>query len=95
MRAASGDAVKVAGVVARSITGLPVLMVLREPGALAVLFPFIVLLTIFHEAALAFSRGPYAFARDDFLDRLYRWRLVQLLDEARVRTRPVLSLGVH
>ena len=70
-------------------------MVLREPRALAVLFPFIVLLTIFDEAALAFSRGPDAFALDDFLDRLCRWRLVQLLDEARVRTRPVLSFGMH
>lgn len=53
------------------------------------------LLTIFDEAALAFSRGPYAFALDDFLDWLCRWRLVQLLDEARVRTRPVLPFGVH
>jgi hypothetical protein len=52
------------------------------------------LLTILHQAALPFARRAGAFALDDILRWLRRRGFLQLLDEARVRTRPVLSLGV-
>jgi hypothetical protein len=71
------------------------LMILGEPRSLAVLLPLVVLLTVLYEAALALSRRSYPFALDDVFDRLRRWRFVELLDEARVRARAMLPLGVQ
>src|SRR5688572_10253874 len=95
MRARSRHSVKVAGIVARSVPASPVLVILGEPRSFAVLLSFIVLLAVLDEAALSLQCRPFAFALDDVLDRLSRRRFVQLLDEARVRTRPVLSLGMQ
>jgi hypothetical protein len=71
------------------------LMILGEPRSLAVLLPLVVLLTVLYEAALALSLRSYLFALDDVFDRLRRWRFVELLDEARVRARAMLPLGVQ
>jgi hypothetical protein len=87
--------VKIPGIIARSVAASPLLVLLGEPRSLAVLLPLIVLLAVLDEATLSLQRRPFAFALDDVLDRLSRRRLVQLLDEARVRTRPMLSLGVQ
>jgi hypothetical protein len=70
------------------------LKVLGEPRSFAVLLPLIMLLAIFDEAALALARRALSLALDHLARRLGGWRFVQLLDETRVGSRTMLSLGV-
>jgi len=64
---------QIALVVARSVLGPSVLVFLGEPLVFAVLLSFVMLLTVFDEAALAFERRPFALALDDLLRRLLGW----------------------
>jgi hypothetical protein len=50
-----------------------VLVFLGEPFVFAVLLSFVMLLTVFDEAALALARRPFAVALDDLLRRLFGW----------------------
>jgi hypothetical protein len=74
MRAASEDSVQVALVVARTVAGSPLLVLLGEPRPLALLLSLVMLLAILDEATLALARRPFAFALDSLLCWLFRWR---------------------